>query len=185
MISIILPTMLGREDHLARCLSSISKHTTRKFEVIFMLIGNSWGAACAIAAEKAVGDYLFFFSDDMEVTEGWEAALEICDAGMLPAPAIYNPDGTLQSGGAWGELRPHGMEVESTVLPLLSRAQYELLGPMPPIHFADAALSDRARAAGIKIVVCHDYKIIHHNATEGRRTRGEANGELARWRQAC
>lgn len=184
MISVIIPTLPGRHEYLEKCLDSLQTHTKNEYEVITVTEGSNWGEACRIGAERATGDYLFFFSDDMEVMEGWEYALHFCDEGILPAPVMYRPGGVIQSGGEWGKLLPDRTSVTYTVLPLLSRDQYELLGPMPEIHYADAALSEIAAAKRVSVVLCHDYRILHHDAKAGRREHKEANSELDRWRSA-
>jgi GT2 family glycosyltransferase len=170
MLSIIIPTQKGRERWLEKCLNSVWKNT-ENYEIIIIYEGFSWGEACKIGIERTKGDYITMLSDDMEVTPRWQiAAQNICDSGMIPAPLVLNSDNSIQSCGVWGEFLPDRTEVLSTVIPFMSRKQWKIIKEIAPIHYADAVFSRNIQEKGIKIVVCHGFKIIHHLAPENRRS---------------
>lgn len=172
MISILIPTIEARDE---RC-----KRTVEQFERIggdleFCIerddASSNWGTKIAKCAERATGDYLFCCADDLDVHMGWwEAAVAVCDSGHMPAPCVFNPDGSIQSAGeTWGEDSPEGTVVGWSRFPFLSRVQWERFGPTLPIHYSDRILGIRGKKAGVDCKVTHGFALTHHYAPEGRK----------------
>lgn len=66
MISILTPTIPGRERFLAECHASVQAQTTDQFEHIVTLDANGDGCAVTmnLCAEKATGEWLLPLADD-------------------------------------------------------------------------------------------------------------------------
>lgn len=168
LISIVVPTIDGREDYLERCLTAYAAHGG---ELEFVVVRNekTCGRGWQRGAERAHGDYIHLTCDDIEPCAGWwEGAVRTIERGFVPAPRVLNTDGSLQTCGDVDE-SPDGARTDFTRLPFVSRAQWEVVQPMIPLHyFTDNWVSDRCRAAGIETVVARDYLVLHHLAQEGR-----------------
>lgn len=170
MISIVIPTISVRSHWLERCMEAYERTSAgAEHELIVVRDHPTWGSACNEGLPQARGDYVHLTADDVEPLDGWwQAAIAVCDAGMLPAPLILNSDGSLQScGGA--SIQPEGSVAEFTRIPFASREQIDAIGPLPPIHYyADNFFSLRGRRLAYQTVVAHGYSFIHHFAPEGR-----------------
>lgn len=170
MITVVIPTIDGREQSLERCLASYQAHTT-DYETIVVRNAPNCGVVWQWAAEHSDSDYIAFSADDLEAHQGWwQDAVEMIDQGALPAPIIYNPDGTIQScGGTNFELEPDHAITEFTRAPFVSRAQWDLIKPMIPVHYyTDNWASYRANLQGIPTVVCYGYQLTHYTDDVGR-----------------
>lgn len=130
----------------------------------------NWGVKTAACAERAKGDYLFCAADDIDVrSKWWQAATAVCDRGLMPAPLVFNTDGSIQSCGEWEKMLPDNTVVPWSRFPFLSRSQWERFGPTLPIHYSDVILGERAARAGVLTVVCQRFSLYHHFAAEGRK----------------
>lgn len=133
LVSIIIPTAYNNPDLLESCLSSIVKKSTyKKFELI--ILDHSFGRLSSqylrnivsasiplkiipynqtfnysrmnnMGASEAVGEYLLFLNDDIEViSPDWIEELlghgQRPDVGVVGAKLLY-PDDTLQHGGVF------------------------------------------------------------------------------------
>lgn len=169
MISVIVPTVTGREQWLENCLHAYDI-TTLGFEVIIEkdhpTCGKAWNAGIA----RARGDYIHLTADDLQPWPGWwQAAKQVADQGFLPAPRIVKPDGRLESCGHLDRERPDGESTGFTRIPFMTRAQLDRIGPMIELHyFTDIYVSERGRDLGIDTRVCRNYLFTHHWAMEGR-----------------
>lgn len=171
-LSIVIPTIKGREAWLERTLDAFQRLTESTYEVLVEYDHPGCGPAWQAGGDASLGNYIFTAADDLEpASVGWEqVAMRVCDAGALPAPRIYNSDGTVQScGGSWGELEPDGRATEFTRAPFMSRAQWMTVQPMLPCHyFTDNWVSWRGQQHGIPTRVAWGFDLIHHLAQEGR-----------------
>lgn len=170
LITVPLPTIDGREEYLEKAVAAYQR-TTPNIEILIVRNAPNCGVVWQYGAEHGTGDYIAFGADDVEMHDGWwQAATAMIDQGALPAPLIYNTDGTIQScGGSNGVLEPDHAFTEFTRGPIVSRAQWQLIGPMIPIHyFTDNWVSYRGSLHGIPTVVCRDYAYTHHMADQGR-----------------
>lgn len=171
LISVLLPTIRSRRKRLEQTLETFRRIGGPLEFVVQLDDGNSnWGSKIAKAAEKATGDYLFLAADDLDVLDGWwQAATAVCDSGAMPAPLVFNTDGTIQSCGAWGIILPEGTVVKWSRFPFLSRSQWERFGPTLPIHYSDCVIGYRGSKASVPCVVSHGFALTHHFAPEGRK----------------
>jgi hypothetical protein len=172
LLSIVMPTIRGREEWLERTCKAYYALTTTPFEILVEENHPGCGPAWQAGGERAVGDYIFMAADDLEPkARYWEtAAIEACKRGELPAPRIYHSDGRLQScGESWEMLEPDGDETAFTRAPFMSRAQWDVAQPMLPVmYFTDNWVSWRCWQKHIPTVVTYGFDLIHHLAQEGR-----------------
>jgi glycosyltransferase involved in cell wall biosynthesis len=171
VITVVVPTIQGREASLARCIDSYKQHTD-DYEILVVHDAPNCGVAWQYAAEHSTGDYIAFSADDIEAHDGWwQDAVTMIDQGALPAPVIYHPDGSIQScGGSWETLEPNHAFTDFTRAPFVSRRQWDdAIKPMIPIHYyTDNYISYRGKLHNIPTVVCHGYKLTHHLEAQGR-----------------
>src|SRR5690242_19932281 len=132
MISIVVPTVVGRERHLKACLAAYDRYTS-DFEVHVITGRPTCGRAWVDGAKVATGDYIHFSADDLEpFASWWQSAIQVTDIGLLPAPRILNSNGDLETcGGSDGFTeRMTGHKTDFTRIPFLSRAQWEEIRPL-------------------------------------------------------
>lgn len=172
MISIVIPTVAGREDHLARCLDAYEEHTDRKTQIIVVRDAPTCGLAWREGIARARGGFVHLTADDLEPIPHWDlAAVEACRSGGVPAPLVLKPSGALEScGGHWDRMLPDWAETANTVVvPFASRAQLARIGPMFAGHYyTDNWFTYRARTAGYDALVRLGYAFTHHWAQPGR-----------------
>jgi glycosyltransferase involved in cell wall biosynthesis len=170
VISIVIPTIRGREEHFQRCLAAYGTNTTSDFEIIVERDHPAVGPAWNAGAERATGDYLHFTADDLEPHPGWDVpALEAVERGALPAPRVINQRGGLDSCGLHGVEMEDWAVVPMSVVPFMSREQWAAIGPVLPIHyFTDNWISWRGARAGWSTVVRRGFAFTHHWAQHGR-----------------
>lgn len=167
MISIVIPTITGREESYARCVAGYKATTPVPFEIITIRNERSCGLAWAIGASQAKGDYLHFTADDLVPHAGWaEAAIECVERGVMPAATVLNPDVPLICPAPLG---PRYDSVPNVLVPFLSRAMWELGRWVVPIHYgSDDWITYLAVRRGIEIELLEDYRFSHSIAEEGR-----------------
>jgi hypothetical protein len=169
MISIVIPTISGREHWLERCVTAYER-TAPYAEIIVIKDRKSCGIAWNEGIAQAKGRYIHLTADDIEPRRGWQIpALQSADRGELPAARILNTDGSLQSCGTDHLEHEEGEEAFVARIPFASREQFELIGPMMNEQYmGDYWFSHRGRQVGLKSVVRRDYCFYHHYAQEGR-----------------
>jgi hypothetical protein len=171
MISVIVPTISGREESLARAIASYEE-TLRdvEHELIVVKDAKTWPTACNEGYARAQGNILHFSADDLEALPDWhvDAIYALGVRNELPAPKVYN---FVAEESAWDNPED-GMDGELTHftrIPLMTRAQYETIGSWPEIvYYADLWLSEKARTLGIRTRCLHSYRFIHHWSGIGR-----------------
>lgn len=179
-LGIIIPTITGREDSFKRALAAYER-TTVGFPGGVRLYVQRNAATCGEAWDKGADalasqvDYLHFGADDVEPHEGWWQPLkEAVDEGFCPSMIVLNPDRSIQSAGM-----RHGQpvmpgkdwaEVEHTLTPFISTAQWKLIRPIPhDLHFCtDWWVSARLAQHGIATIVRTGSFLTHHNHPAGR-----------------
>ena len=179
VISVIVPTIPGREEHYERNVKAYWERTEAPHEIITEYDHPTVGQAWQAGADKARGDYIAFSCDDLEVMAGWDAAaMAMADSGAIPSPRVINAHtGALESRPAWGVEVPEGMDTGISVVPFCSRAQWEAIGPLCTIHYySDDFFSWRARRAGWPSRQCNAYCFRHHWA-QHRRGAGMTEGD--------
>lgn len=171
VVSIIVPTVPGREDHYQRCTSAYVERAARPFEIITEYDHPTVGRAWQAGADKAVGDYIHLTCDDLEPMEGWDtAAIAACDDGCLPAPRVVNATtGAHESRPVWGAEFGDGTDCGISVIPFMSRAQWEKIRPLFLGHYyTDDFISERGRALGWRPLMVNGYSFRHHWAQHRR-----------------
>jgi hypothetical protein len=173
-VAVVIPTISGRAEHLARCLDAY-RRTAPNAQIIIERGHPSCGAAW-IAGAAAAGefDYLHFTADDLEPHDGWlQVAVETVDAGYIPAPLVNHPGGELESAGLLGfgcYRGPHAdwQLIEGTTVPFLTRQMWEAIG-MAPIHYcSDLLVSTIGRRHGWETAIRTEMRFTHHTAQAGR-----------------
>lgn len=172
LISIVCPTIEGREEWLERCRLAYCE-TTPDAEFLIVHNAPTCNQGWNIGIPQARGEYIHLTADDIEPhRDWWVFAVEWVERGYLPAPRIVNPDGTLQSCGDGDWEQETGSHTELTRVPFFSRQQMESAGifPIQPPgqYMGDAWVSHRGRVAGIPTVVVREMQFTHSFASVGR-----------------
>jgi hypothetical protein len=173
-VAVVIPTIDGREDHLQRCLAAYGQLSD-----VHLIVEHghpSCGAAWIAGAKKArYFDYIHFTADDLEPHPGWlEPAIETVEAGYIPAPLVFNPDGTLDSAGleGFGQYRgPYDdwQYIEGTTVPFLTREMWEAIGMIDVHYCTDLWVSRVGRLrGGWGTVIRTEMRFTHHTADVGR-----------------
>lgn len=175
-VSIVIPTIKGREDLFDTTLAAYkkTKPKTVEFEFIkptgYSTIGEAW----QVGALKASGQFTHLTADDISPQDGWlDAAINATNRNEWPCPRILNADGSLHSCGTLGGGMLLGecgdIECASSPFPFYRTERFVQLGPIPPIHYyADDYLGWKARRAGLIPTVCRDYLLVHQEGIGGR-----------------
>jgi hypothetical protein len=176
---VIVPTIPGREESLDRCQTAYRERSQgAQLEIITVPKSPCCGVGWLEGASISEGDYIHLSADDLEPHEGWwQPAVATCDDGLIPAPTVYNPDGSVQSAGgdltapnclltdeAIEDLTP----VPYTPVPFVTRDQWERIGMIPAHYMTDVWVSYRGRQLGIETVWRAGYAFMHHNEPVGR-----------------
>jgi hypothetical protein len=172
-ISVVIPTIPGREAHLERCVNAYTERSHAEIELIVIPGRPTCGIAWNDGAAKAGGEYLHLTADDLEPLEGWDdAALETLRACKIPAPLILTPKGGIESAGGWWDRVPvdWAPTTNTCVVPFCRRRDWEAnIGPSLECHYyTDDWFTDQCRRAGCEVVVRLPYRFMHHWASEGR-----------------
>lgn len=179
MITVIIPTVTGREDHFNRCLDAYLTRSSQVLEVITVRDRPTVGMAWQAGAAEARGDYVHLTCDDLEPLAGWdEAAMAVCEAGAIPSPNVTNAHtGALESRPVWNTEFADGIDAGVCTVPFMSRPQWEKIQPLCQIHYySDDFISFRARSNGWPSLVCNKYAFRHHWA-QVKRGAGMTEGE--------
>lgn len=170
MISIVIPTIAGREDHFERCVKAYESRTISPFELIIErdhpVVGLAWNAGAA----RASGDHLHLTADDIEPLPGWDiAALGAVAYGWYPAARVDRPDGSTEWWGCERTPQPEGALLRAGWVPFMTQHMWQHIGPSLDIHYcSDDWLSWRASRAGFPNRYIDGYAFIHHLAQVGR-----------------
>lgn len=169
-VSIIIPTVAGREASLARTRVGYlaTKPEDVRYELIIVRDRPTCGHAWIAGAEVATGDLLHVTADDLVPHPGWlEAGMACLEGGAIPSAYLDLP-----WGGTDGEVGEDGAPARMTPVPLMPR---EWWPGVPPIgYWSDYAVSDRLLAAGRRIAWCHGYRFTHYRVQDAARARQEA-----------
>lgn len=171
LLSVVIPTISGRKESLARAIASYRQTLDGEpHEIIVVEDEPSWPGACNLGFEQSKGDVIHFSADDLEALPDWntQAVAHCVVHNELPAPVVYNhsPDGPWDNFMDGGD----GQLTHFTRIPLMTRRQYELIGPWPEDldYCADVWVSERGRTIGILTRMIHSYRFVHHWSQIGR-----------------
>lgn len=166
LLSVVIPTIPGREESLSLAVKAILATSPDAVQFIIVRNSPSCGWGWREGAAQAEGEFVAFSCDDVDWLPGWwEAAVEACELGRLPAPLVVNPDGSIPPP----QPRPDGEVVPRTVAPFLSRAQLARVGPLIETHyFCDDWISHRARLQGIPTVMTYGYSCVSRDEQHGK-----------------
>lgn len=175
MISVILPTIAGREQLLEQTIAAYEETTDAELELVIVRGHPTCGEAWNAGAELATGDQLLLGADDLPPHHGWDqAALAAAAVGVYPAPWIVNTDGstlccgTLGSGLLLTRDARDGLPVSNSPIPFLARDRWPDVGPAIPVHcYSDDYLAYRARLAGLAVEVRRGYRFTHLDGQPG------------------
>jgi hypothetical protein len=175
MISVVLPTIRGREDLFDRTVAAFELTTDEELQFVVVRDRPTCGDAWNEGATLASGEHLMLATDDMEPHDGWaEAAIHAAENGVYPAPWIKRLDGTTECCGTLGggllltaDARD-GLPVCNSPIPFMLRNHWRQLGPTIPAHcYSDDYLGYRARLAGLKVEVRREYLFTHLDGQVG------------------
>ena len=169
MISIVIPTISGREESLERTLKSYVEHTKVKYELIVIQNAPTWPDACNLGYEQAKGKVILFGADDLDATKGWHRDVLKFFRSNDELPAPYITDYVYDAPMMNAEDGADGAYTYFTRVPILRRDQYERIGPWPSlVYYADIWVSEKARSIGIRTRMLYSYRFIHHWCQIGR-----------------
>lgn len=170
MISIICPTIKGREHWLERCIASYEATTTGEYELKILHDYPNCNAAWNVGLPETSGEIVHITADDIEAHPGWvESGLKALESNFIPCPRILNPDGTLQSCGNDDSENHDGTPSVVARIPLFKREWAEHFFPFPEMQYmGDHWLTAKCEQAGIPTLVVRDYLFTHGFAMEGR-----------------
>jgi hypothetical protein len=173
-IAVVIPTVTGREDMLARVVAAYDATTPNMTLAVmrgFSTCAEAWNAGAEQLAGSLIGTtYLHFGADDLVPDDRWwVSAVDAVDQGVMPAPRIVNAAGELDYCGEHGRDLPEWTAVQMSVVPFFRWDQWDEIGPCLPIHyFSDNYLSYRAALAGYPTAVRRGYSFTHLWAQPGR-----------------
>jgi len=170
LISIVVPTISGREELLSLCRAAYLETTECEFEFLIVENAPTCNAAWNIGLKQAKGDILHLSADDLEPHPHWDTVgLYWLSNGYLPCPRVLNTDGSLQSCGNEAAEAITGTSSDVARVPLFPRS---LLSAVYPIldtqYMGDYWVTAQARKVGWDTVVVRDFVFTHHMAQEGR-----------------
>ncbi len=193
-IGVLIPTVTGREDHLARACSS---HCPPVRGVDWLLSIQSDFPTCAqawnagIPALLAAGvDYVVVSCDDFEaVGPYWLEAVKVCDVGAIACPILYNAGEAHRWPSSVDDGEP-GEVARCTRSPNMLSAEaaarvfdvYSKIEPMQ--YYGDFLLGDIGGRLGYPAVIAAGFNFVHHWAQVGRHSDEENEADHGRYQRA-
>lgn len=173
-VSVVIPTITGREDGLRLCADSFAG-----CEIIPMLDHPTCGAAWVDGARRSSCQYIYFAADDVEAHDGFcEAMIEAVDRSLHPAALVLLPDGSKQSCGGVGSdvcrgECPDWQPVEWSPTPFIHRDWWPLIEPhadmLAALHYSsDCLVSAILTKCEIPSVMRREAVLTHYNSPVGR-----------------
>lgn len=175
-LSIVIPTMAGREESLERCINAYEKTTTIEHEIIVVSGKPTWPHACNEGYDKSVGEIVHFTADDLEPLAGWhdEIIPWMTEHDELPAPKVYNYSVSEENWDNRFDGDDHSTSPPFTRIPIMRRDQWERIGRWPEYNYvADIWVSEKGRSIGIETRMFYSYAFIHYWSMVGRKNDGQ------------
>jgi len=205
-VSVIIPTIFKDMDLLSRCLQSLRGETVKEVilidnrpETTDELAGSpcplpyriihapgefNWSKLNNIGAKESTGDFLLFLNDDLyipDLSDAWlKPLLEAFAVNRrvnIAAPALLNPDRTIQSAGCYRTsegctvahskivptLEEHAYFVEAVVgaAMMFRRETFQPFDESLKVLLADSEICLRLGGC----VIVPDSQLIHHERT--------------------
>jgi hypothetical protein len=175
-ITIIMPTITGREESCARMVAAYRTRTPgHRLQLLNPKDYPNWPSGINAALSSATGEVIHFTNDDIEPLDGWaEPMLAALAAGEVPAPQVWNHE---KSDAPPVNQVADGLPGSATAfsrLPSLTREMAVAIGPWPVMdYYADNWVSDKARRLGWETRVVEGYAFVHHWHPVGRLDHGD------------
>lgn len=176
VISVVIATIDGREDHLSRCIRAFEDTAAGQYEMDLVIERNrptcGWGWQKGAERISPRGEYVALICDDLEPQPGWAPpAMAALQHGVLPAPRVLNghtgaPEFFPQWGIEWEDGTPAGM----SCIPFITRELWDdHVQPMLTCHyFTDNWVTYRCAKAGFRPLVVRPYLFKHYWAGHKR-----------------
>lgn len=174
-LTLVVPTIDGRELSLQRTLRSYSTNTSMPYVVKVGHNYSSIGKAWADILPELTTDIAHLGTDDVTAESRWakEIRWEWDEHAGLAVPLMMRmPGETLESHGAWGVMHADRTEVPWCGVPIIPRCCYEecaraLALTDYPQNFSDNVLCDVLRAHGHPLIARPNYRLGHWWAAGG------------------
>ena len=197
MLTIVIPTIAGREEYLERAVKGYDERTSGRHQLLVIPEAPTCGIAWQRGAELALAagtDYIHFGADDVVPDWNWNVPLQEavdqgfipCNSTIVPIEESLDPETYMPIAGApfgreqFFERTPSSSaevpdwyavtdDAEYPAGPFFSPAQWERIGPMIPTTYGtDKWFGLRAKQAGFPVVARHGARIYHYVANAGR-----------------
>jgi hypothetical protein len=172
LLSVVIPTITGREDWLERCLAAYKELSPANTEFIVVKDKPTCGHAWVEGYRRSSGTYVHFTADDIEpLPLWWREPMAVLSAGRIPAATVM--DSKLRPAvcdSPVGELARDGTgRVPNVLVPFLSRDLLAKGGWLLPVHYgSDDWVAYRASQLGYRVERVRTYQLVHHVANHGR-----------------
>lgn len=174
-LTLVVPTIDGRELSLQRVLHSYSERTAIPYVVKVGHNYSSIGKAWADILPDLTTELAHLGTDDVTAESRWakEIRWEWEEHAGLAVPLMMRmPGETLESHGAWGVMHAARTEVPWCGVPIIPRCCYAacseaLVETDYPQNYSDNVLCDVLRAHGHMLVARPDYRLGHWHADGG------------------
>jgi hypothetical protein len=177
-LTIVCPTIDGREESFARMLASYEATIPANVDVDFISPRNcrTWGEGVVRGmAEAGRLQYVHLTADDLEALPGWfEAGRETVVRGMYPAP-LLDTFGEIAYGHPPTPDMSDWKDSQTSVIPFMTQRMWfammdqnvgEVLADLH--YYSDNLMSHALRQAGVKTVGRTGYRFNHHHEMHGR-----------------
>lgn len=176
VISVIIPTIDGREKDLARCIAGYKRDAGYHYQLDLVVVRNEpscgWGWAKGAEQISDATDYVHFSCDDLEPQPGWApGAMLALRHKIIPAPRVLNGHtGAPEFFPGWGVEWENGVNAPFACVPFIDREGWDgHVAPMLTTHyFGDNFVTFRAERAGYSCRVVRGYFFKHFWAEHGR-----------------
>ena len=162
MISIVIPTVPGREECYQKAVEAYHKNTVYDFEIITVFDKPNVGTAWNEGSETATGKFIHLSNDDIEPRVGWDiAAVDAARKGLLVHPAVHYPlEGRT-------DLRYPNVQdwdiVQMSTIPFLPMEAWKKIGKTIPTHYySDDWIALVGRKHGYETVFRSGYAFDHY-----------------------
>ena len=160
LISVVVPTVPGREEWLEKCVARYEKNTAGA-EIIVVRDQPTCAEAWERGFEQSAGDYVHFTADDIVPVRGWwKDAVKYLDRGVIPVGVVF------EEGRKFFSETPMGPKI---MIPFLTREMLNQGDWFLPIHHgSDDWITYRAAQLGLPRLYCSSYAVHHYMAPQGR-----------------